>query len=156
MQLYTNYALVTGIAPEICADTFNRQSSVGKAIVQGDFIHFTLSQTELQNTLATIASAYQPAPPALPDEVVKYLQYVITELIKTYPTAGTAKPYTQEEQDLAILLIYMAQRSENKQKRQQELAARIAAFLKNILFSKISADTQLLLRAAHVMLQPTY
>ena len=78
MQLYTNYSLVTGISPEICADTFNQQTQIGKATTQGDFVHFTLSQAELQSALTSIAASYQPAPPALPEgDEVQYLQYVI-------------------------------------------------------------------------------
>ena len=154
VQLYTNYPLVTGISPEICAETFNRQTTLGKASVQGDFVHFTLSQEELLSVLAAIATPYQPAPPALPAQGVKYLQYVITELVETYPAREATAPFTPQEQALATLLIYMAQRPEHKQKRQQELSARVTALLKHIIFSEIPHSTKLLLQAARVMLQP--
>lgn len=153
VQLYTNYPLVTGISPEICADTFNRQTKIGKATAQGDFVHFTLSQTERQNMLSAIAAPYQPAPPALPSQVVEYLQYVITTLVDTYPAAET-RPFMSQEEALATLIIYMAQRTENVQKRQHELTTRITAFLHHTVFTKLTPEILLLLQAAHVMLQP--
>lgn len=155
VQLYTNYPLVTGISPEICADTFNRQTQIGTASPQGDFVHFTLSQTELQNMLSVIAAPYHPAPPALPSQGVKYLQYVITVLLETYPVAKM-RPFTPQEQALATLIIYMAQRKENVQKRQHELTARVTALRRHIIFTEIPEETRILLRAAHVMLQPIY
>ncbi len=154
VQLYTNYPLVTGISPEICADTFNKQTTLGTATVQGDFVHFTLSQTELQNVLTTITASYEPAPPAFPEEEVKYLQYVITVLLETYPSPQTEHQFTAQEQNISTLLLYMAQRPENAQKRQHELIARITAFLHHTVFTEISASTRVLLQAAHIMLQP--
>lgn len=153
VQIYTNYPLVTGISPEICAETFNRQTTMGKAAAQGDFVHFTLSQEELLSVLAAIATPYQPAPPALPAQGVKYLQYVITVLSEIYP-AAESRPFTPQEQALATLLIYMAQRTENAQKRQHELTARVTALLHHTVFTKLTSETRLLLQAAHVMLQP--
>ena len=154
VQLYTNYPLVTGISPEICAETFNRQTTMGKAAVQGEFVHFTLSQEELLSVLAAIATPYQPAPPALPFQGVQYLQYVLTELVETYPVREATAPFTQEEQALATLLIYMVQRTENAQKRQHELTARVTALLRHTIFTKLTQETRLLLQATHVMLQP--
>ena len=153
--LYTNYPLVTGIPPEICADAFNRQTQIGKAAVQGDFVHFTLSHEELYTILRTIADDYHPGPPALPNQPAAYLQYVITVLLETYPAMQARHVYTPQERNIATLLLYMAQRTENAQKRQHELKARITAFLNHTVFTELAQETRLLLRAAHVMLQPS-
>ena len=151
VQFYTNYPLVTGLSPELCAETFNQQATIGTATAQGKFVHFTLSQEELIHFCAAIAKPFRPAAPALPSQEVKYLQYVITVLLETYAAAET-RSFTPQEEALATLLIYMAQRPENAKKRQHELIARITALLKQTIFTEITADTQILLQAARVML----
>ncbi len=156
VQLYTNYPLVTGLSPEICADGFNRQTTMGVATVQGDFVHFTLSPEELCSTLTDFAADSPPAAPALPDEEAAYLQYVISTLLETYPPAQSpaAFSFSKEEVQIATLLFYMAQRPENVQKRQHELIVRVTALLRHTIFSKMTPATRLLLQAARVMLQP--
>ena len=156
VQLYTNYPLVTGLSPENCADAFNRQTTIGAATVVGDFVHFTLSQEELRNTLADFAIDFPPAAPALPNKEAPYLQYVISTLLETYPAAQcpAAFSFSKEEENIATLLVYMAQRPESVQKRQHELIVRVTALLRHTIFSKMTPATRLLLQAAQVMLQP--
>ncbi len=164
VQVYTNYPCVAGLSPQVCATHFNEVGEAWHravhAHVHGAFVRFTLEKAYIKAALHALEQTPVSAPAVTPDEdAAGYWRYVIQVILETYPgspeTATDTPADTQMQQDLAILLIYMAERPENKQKRQAELISRLTVLCRQMTYGQMSQDMATLLRAAQVMLLPT-
>lgn len=159
IQLYTNYACVTGLSAFECAAQFNQKTAQRQldvtATVQGNFIYLSPGQSYLQARMEEIAQHCTPCPPALPDEhPTAYLCYILSVIQNDYPSFPGSVPYTKQAQDLATLLLYMAEHPIQQQKRQRELTARLTAFRNTLTYTKLYASDKTLLAATCAMLLP--
>ncbi len=159
IQLYTNYACVTGLSALECATQFNQETAQRQlditTTIQGNFIYFLPGQSYLQARMEEIAQHCTPCPSALPDEnPTAYLCYTLSVIQNEYPILPGSVPYTKQAQDLATLLLYMVEHPIQQQKRQREFTARLTAFQNTLTYTKLHASEKTLLTAACVMLLP--
>lgn len=156
VQLYTNYPCVTGLSAEVCAQQFN-QNKVGMiAHPHGNFINFVLEPDFAEAQIADIAQAYAPAKEALPDvDLAAYLSYVISVIAEMYPSTTTDLPYTKQETELAVWIVYLSEQPQaNRQKRKAEFITRLSALLNTYILSNLTSKQKQLLLAAATILNP--
>lgn len=156
VQLYTNYPCITGLSADVCAGQFNQNAYGLTAVPHGNFVNFMPSPDFIQTQIDAIAQTFHPAQEALPSADMRaYLHYVISVIAHEYPCDVADAPYTPQETELCIWILYLSEQSENhRQKRKVEFITRLSAVLKTYIFSQISQKQRQLLLAAASMLTP--
>lgn len=180
-RLYSNYPLCTGIPAPAFLPYFRGAQIRADAEVEpgarGGFLYFTVGDALLEKLLRQIlarraASTSAPAPGAAPmpdEDPAAYWQYVTDAVLQADPPAPSAMdraaegraaedraakdPAAAAWRDLALQVVYLAERPQTLRKQKPTLTNRLACLIRQKPFYAHSAPERLLLQALAALTQ---